>query len=68
MEPWIESGAGVVLALCGVYLAIRLARLPKACWLTAWLASLAVVFLFVLQRHVRGLAFTPPFSWVAATR
>ena len=68
MNPWLETGAEVLLAVCGVYFACRLARLPRPFWLAAWLISIAVVVLFGVQRYTRGLEFVPPFSWVAATR
>ena len=68
MNPWVESGGEVLLAVGGVYLSRRLARTPRACWLVAWLLSLTVVLLFGVGRCARGLEFVPPFSWLAATR
>jgi len=68
MNPWLETGAEILLAVCGIYFACRLARLPRRYWLTVWLISITVVFLFGVQRYTRGLEFVPPFSWVAATR
>ena len=68
MSPWLETGGAVVLALCGVALALYLARLPRACWVAAWLLALVVVCVFGAQRYVVGLEFVAPFSWVAAGR
>ena len=68
MNPWLETGGAVLLALCGVALALRLAKLPQPCWIPAYLLSLAVVCIFGLERYTVGLEFVPPFSWVAAGR
>jgi predicted double-glycine peptidase len=68
MNPWLETGGAVLLALCGVALSLRLAKLPQRCWIPAWLISLAVVCIFGLERYTVGLEFVPPFSWVAAGR
>jgi hypothetical protein len=67
MNPWAQSGGEVLLAIGGICLSRRLARLPTSRCLAVWLLSLAVVLLFGVQRYTRGLEFVPPFSWVAAT-
>ncbi|MGA2543348.1 MAG: cysteine peptidase family C39 domain-containing protein [Verrucomicrobiota bacterium] len=68
MNPWVESGVEVLLAVGGIYAAFRLARAPRPYWLAVWLLALGVVFLFSLPRYAPGLEFVPPFSWIAATR
>jgi predicted double-glycine peptidase len=68
VDRWLETGGAVLLALCGVALALRLAKLPQRCWIPAYLLSLAVVCIFGLERYTVGLEFVPPFSWVAAGR
>jgi predicted double-glycine peptidase len=68
MNPCLETGGAILLALCGVALALRLAKLPQRCWIPAYLLSLAVVCIFGLERYTVGLEFVPPFSWVAAGR
>ncbi len=68
MNPWLETGAEISLAVSGIYFAYRLARLPRRYWLAVWLVALGVVVLFSIQRNISGLEFVPPFSWVAATR
>jgi predicted double-glycine peptidase len=57
-----------LLAVGGVALALQLAKLPKAWWLSAYLLSLAVACVFGVERRTIGLEFVPPFSWVAAGR
>jgi predicted double-glycine peptidase len=68
MNPWLETGGAVLLALCGVVLSLQLAKLPQRCWISTWLLSLAVVCIFGLERYTVGLEFVPPFSWVVAGR
>jgi len=68
MDPWLETGGAVALSLCGVSLALWLAKLPQQYWISAYLLSLAVVCIFGLERYTLGLEFVPPFSWVAAGR
>ena len=57
-----------MLALCGVMLALRLAKFPQRYWIPAYLLSLAVFCIYGLERYTAGLEFVPPFSWVAAGR
>lgn len=57
-----------MLALCGVFLAVQLAKLPGHIWLPAYLVSLAVMVVFGVERYTAGLEFVPPFSWVSGGR
>lgn len=68
MNPWAETGAAILLAGCAIAIALLVARLPRWCWISAYLLSLAIVVLFAIERFGIGLEFVPPFSWVAAGR
>lgn len=68
MNPWLETGVEILLAVGGIYFACRLARFPRPCWLAAWLVAVGALLLFGVPRYAHGLEFVPPFSWLAATR
>jgi len=68
MNPWLETGGSVLLALCGLAIGFRASKLPAPYWIIAYAVALTIVGLFGIERYVLGLEFIPPFSWVAAGR
>lgn len=67
MNPWLETAGVALIAVLGMALGILSRRLRRPYWLLGYAASLSLVALLLLGRST-ALHFTPPFTWLVATR
>jgi len=68
MNPWVETGGVVLIAVLGVFLGRVFSGLRKPYWLLGYFLSLALIVMLVLVRFNNSLYFVRPFSWVTSGR
>jgi len=68
MNPWVETGGVILVALLGVLAGRGFSRLGKPYWVLGYLLPLVLIGMLALVRLDNGLYFVPPFVWVATGR
>ena len=68
MNPWIETGGGVLVAVLGVLVGRLFSRLAQPYWVLGYAAPLALIAMLALVRFDYGLYFVRPFAWVTIGR
>ncbi len=68
MNPWLETIGVILVALMGAVLGRLISRLRKSYWSWGLLIPFMLITMLLLARINNGLAFVPPFSWLAAGR
>src|ERR1051325_1834008 len=68
MNPWLETGGGLLLGIVGFALGRWFSRLPKLYWTAGYFIPLTLILLVGLAYRVRTLELYPPFSWLMTGR
>jgi len=68
MRTWIEVVGVIALAVVASMAGLWLGRRTKSWAYGAYMAGMAFVAVFALQRFIVELDFVPPFSWLATGR
>ncbi len=68
MNPWLETICVILVALMGAFFGRLISRLRKSYWSWGLLIPFILIAMLLLARINNGLAFVPPFSWIAAGR
>lgn len=64
MNPWQQTAGAVALCAGGAVFARWLARQATGWWVTAFVVSLGIIFIYGVERYTVGLESIPPFSWI----
>ena len=67
MNPWFETAGVALIALLGMILGVLSRQLRRPYWVLGYVLSLSFIVVLLLGRTT-ALHFTPPFSWLVATR
>lgn len=67
MTPWLETAGVALIAVLGMALGVASRQLRRPYWILGYVLSLALIATLLLGRST-VVHFTPPFSWLVATR
>jgi len=68
MNPWVETGGVILVAVLGVLAGSVFSRLRKPYWVLGYGLPLVLIGMLGLVRLDNGLAFVQPFLWVSIGR
>ncbi len=68
MNPWVETGGVILVALLGILAGRAFSQLKKPYWGLGYLLPLVLVGMLALVRIDESLYFLAPFSWVTTGR
>lgn len=68
MNPWIETGGVILIAVLGVLVGRLFSRLAKPYWILGYVIPLALIGMLAMVRFDYALYFVRPFAWVTLGR
>ncbi len=68
MNPWVETGGVILVALLGIFLGRVFSGLRKSYWMLGYFLSFGLIAILVLVRFNNALYFVRPFSWIISGR
>ena len=67
MNPWLETAGVALIAVLGMAVGVASRQIRRPYWILGYVLSLVLIAILLLGRST-AVHFTPPFSWLVATR